>query len=280
MALKDAKLKASDIDFVLLVGGSTRIPYVRNFLAEYFGQEPKSLLDPDLSVVMGAAVQAGILDDALSKETDILITDVCPYTLGVKCITFIGGFEVPDYFSVILNRNLTIPVTKTKRYYTACDEQTAVEICIYQGNHKHATMNHCLGTFTITGIPPANAGKESIDVTFTYDVNGLLSVEARISSTGKNAEMSIDTAGSSMEQEIDVENWKDKKAARPYRALIRRAERFAANLPDGPEKFELEAIVFDLKTAIVREKEDSILKRKEEDLMELLEILEETRDER
>ena len=279
VALKDAGLTTSEIDFILLVGGSTRIPYVRNFLKKYFGQEPTSLLDPDLSVVMGAAVQAGILDNVLSKETDILITDVCPYTLGIKCITNIGGFEIPDYFSVIINRNLTIPVTKTKRYYTASDEQTAVEICIYQGNHKHAKMNHCLGTFTITGIPPANAGKESIDVAFTYDVNGLLSVEARISSTGKKAEMTIDTAGSTMEQEVDVENWKDKKAARPYRALIRRAERLIDNLPDGPEKFQLEVLVFDLKTALVKEKEDSILKQKEEDLMELLELVEETRDE-
>lgn len=278
VALGDANLKASDIDFVLLVGGSTRIPFVRSFLRQYFGQEPKTLVDPDLSVAMGAAVQAGILDEAFSSEEDILITDVCPYTLGVKCLANMGGLKIPDYFSVILKRNVTIPVTKTERYYTSADHQTEVEVCVYQGNHKRATMNHLLGQFMVSGIPPAAAGKESIDISFTYDMNGLLSVTATITSTGEKAEISIDTGKSTMEREVDVDGWLDKKQARPYRALIRKSERMAENMPDGPEKFELEGMIFSLKAAIVKEADESVLKQKEEDLMELLEILEATKD--
>jgi len=159
-ALKDAHLSSADLDLILLVGGSTRIPYVQGFIEKTLGKSPQPLLDPDLAVARGAAVQAGILNQQLSSGKDIIITDVCPYTLGISVLEYIGGFPVTDAYDVLIPRNVTIPVVKQKVYGTVADNQTEVAINVYQGEYKKASHNNFLGKFLLKGVPPAPAFEE------------------------------------------------------------------------------------------------------------------------
>lgn len=250
IVLKDSLLKEEQINTILLVGGSTKIPLVKKFLQRVFNKETQSLVDPDLSVVMGAAIQSGILNDELSAETDILITDVCPYTLGVKILDVFNGIEIPDGYSILINRNTTIPVVKEEVYYTSYDGQTKVEIKIYQGDFKRASMNNLIGNFLLSGIPPARASEERIKVRFNYDVNGILQVEATILSTGKNANITIETTGVEMEKEIDVDVWEDSKGSRKYRRLIKKAEKYMKS-NENKDTLEMDDLLKKLKRAII-----------------------------
>lgn len=269
--LKDSGLKIEAIDTILLVGGSTRIPIIKNFLEKVFDKKPQSLVDPDLAVVMGAAIQSAILNEELSSETDILITDVCPYTLGIEVLDFINGIPVPDSYSVIINRNTTIPVMKEQVYCTAYDGQSQVEIKVYQGDYKKASMNNLLGNFMLSDIPEAPAGKEKIKVKFTYDVNGILQVEAVVLNTGKNATITIETTG--VEEEVDVDNWKSVEGARKYRRLVKKVERYIEQNEDE-NNLELDSLLKDLKKAIVTEDFD-LAQELEEELTDRMYNLEE-----
>jgi len=276
-ALQDARCSAADIDLVLLVGGSTRIPYVRRFIEETLGQTPRSLVDPDLAVVRGAAVQGSILDDQL-HDRGIVITDVCPYTLGISVLEYVGGFPVPDAFSVIIPRNVTIPVKKEKVYGTVVDNQTQVEINVYQGEYRKASHNNFLGKFVLKGIPPAPAFQEKIAVSFAYDVNGILQVEGKIVSTGKKANLVIDTTGVDMVNEVDLEGWKKAPHARKYRAIIRRAERMVENGEALFYALEMESLVRKIKEGLVRGDSPETLDQYKEELHEIMYTLTETRD--
>lgn len=250
--LKDSRIKEEEINTILLVGGSTRIPLVKKFLERVFNKETNSLVDPDLSVVMGAAIQSAILSDELSAETDILITDVCPYTLGVQILDVFNGIDIPDGYSILINRNTTIPVAKEGVYYTAENGQTEVDIKIYQGDYKKASKNNFLGNFTLSGIPESLAGQERIKVRFAYDVNGILQVEATILSTGKNANISIETTGVEMEKEIDIDTWEDFDGARKYRRLIKKVEKYINKNEDtDKDSHEMASLLKDFKRAII-----------------------------
>lgn len=246
IVLKDSGVKINEINTILLVGGSTRIPLVKNFLKEVFGKEPEDLVDPDLAVVMGASIQSAILNDDLSAETDILITDVCPYTLGIGVLDFIDGIPVPDSYSIIIKRNTTIPVVQEKIYCTSYDEQSKVEIEVYQGDYIKASMNNLLGKFILSDIPEGPAGKESIKVRFNYDVNGILNVKATVLSTGKNASITLETTG--VEEEVDLEGWKDIEESRKYRILIKKVERY---MEEHDDNSDLDYLLKDLKKAII-----------------------------
>lgn len=274
IVLKDAKLSKTDIDVVLLVGGSTRIPLVKDFLKDTLDKEPKTLVDPDLAVVMGAAVQAGIINNELSAENDILITDVCPYTLGVATMDFIAGIPVSDIYDVIIPRNLTIPVVREKIYSTAVDNQEQVEIEVYQGDSKKASSNNFLGKFTLSDIPPNDAFKEKIKIKFMYDINGILQVEAQILSTGKQASISIETTGIKLEEEIDLSLWKESPKARRFKGLIKRAEILLEENFETEEYDELDKIVREIKKAIINEDEEG-LEELEEKLTDILYEMEE-----
>ncbi len=270
LALADARLTASEIDLVLLVGGSTRIPYVRRFIEKTLGQEPRELVDPDLAVVRGAAIQAGILDDRLDPGRDIVITDVCPYTLGTSILSYVGGFPVPDVYDVIIPRNVTIPVVKEKIYGTVADNQEAVEINVYQGEYAKASHNNYLGKFMLTGIPPAPAFREKIAVSFAYDVNGILQVEGRIVSTGKKANITIETTGVKMVSEIDPAGWEKAPGARRYKAIIKKASRM---LESGEAEYrapEMESLVRKIKTGLVRGDSQETLDALKEELHEII----------
>ncbi len=191
-ALKDAKLNPSDIDEVILVGWSTRVPAVRDLVKDIFWKEPKATVNPDEAVAAGAAIQAGIIQGDVS---DILLLDVTPLSLGVEVE---GGLV-----DVVIPRNTTIPVKKNKTYTTAVDNQPAVTIHVLQGERPMATDNKALGQFNLDGIPGMRRGEPQIEVTFDIDANGILSVSAKEKTTGKEQKVTIQWATGLSEEEIE-----------------------------------------------------------------------------
>ena len=182
-ALTDAKLSKADIDQVILVGGSTRIPAVRNFLIDFLGKELNETVNPDEVVAMGAAVQAGII---AGEITDLILLDVTPLSLGVETM---GGL-----MTTIINRNASIPVKQSEVFSTSADSQDTVEIHVLQGERPFARDNKSLGIFKLKGIPPAPKGVPKINVTFQLDVNGLLSFSAREEKSGQEQSIRIEGA--------------------------------------------------------------------------------------
>jgi molecular chaperone DnaK len=280
IVLTDSGLKASDIDLILLVGGSTRIPYVKEFVEKTIGKEANFIIDPDLSIVRGASIQAGILNRELSAESDIIITDVCPYTLGTSVLDFIMGIPVSDVYDVIIPRNTTIPVTKEKIYGTVCDDQEKVNIEVYQGEYKKASKNNLLGNFLLEGIPKGPAFSQKIKVSFSYDVNGILQVEGVIMSTGKNASISVETTGVEMAEEIDVSEWKSAPNARKYRATVNKAQRILDNEEAGLEALEIETLIREIKEGLIIGKDTDILDKLKDELTDILLDLSEEEDDR
>ena len=191
-ALKDAKVSASDVTEIILVGGMTRMPAVRAKVEELFGKKPRTDLNPDEVVALGAAVQAGILT---GKVTDITLLDVTPLSLGVEVL---GGLV-----EVMIPRNTTIPTEKKKIFTTAVDNQTAVEVHIVQGERPMAKDNKSLGRFILEGIPPAPRGVPKIEVSFKIDANGILNVTAKDLATGKEQKITITASTALDEKEVE-----------------------------------------------------------------------------
>lgn len=271
IALSDGDVSYDDIDIVLLVGGSTRIPYVTEFIKKTFGQTPKELVDPDLAVVIGAAVQASVIENEALDDNGIIITDVCPYTLGIEIMSHDEyGFPVFDVYDVVIPRNLTIPVFREKTYYTAADYQTEVEIKVYQGDHRKASMNVLLGNFILGGIPPAKAGSEKVKVKFMYDINGILQVEATVLSNGKHAQITIEATGVKAEKEVDLSDWEASPKAKRYRGIIKRAEKALDEKKNHDLYDELVQVLLDFKDLIVHEGNDDELSELEEKMVDLL----------
>jgi molecular chaperone DnaK len=192
LALKDAKVKVSDIDEVVLVGGMTRMPKVIEAVTKFFGKEPNKSVNPDEVVAIGAAVQGGVLG---GEVKDVLLLDVTPLTLGIETL---GGVSTP-----LINRNTTIPTSKSQVFSTAADNQTQVEINVLQGERPMATDNKSLGRFALDGIPPAPRGVPQIEVTFDIDASGILNVKAQDKATGK--EQSIKITGSTGLNKEEIE---------------------------------------------------------------------------
>ncbi len=207
-ALEDAKLSASDITKVVLVGGPTRMPIVKKFVSDTVGKEAESGVDPMEAVAFGAAVQAGII--AGDVTSDVVLLDVTPLTLGIETL---GGVREP-----IIERNTTIPTSKDKTFTTAADSQTAVTINVVQGERPMVADNVSLGSFNLTEIPPAPRGVPQINVKFDIDANGILNVTAKDMGTGKDAKITIQSTTKMSDEEIkkmqeDAENFaeEDKK---------------------------------------------------------------------
>ena len=204
--LQEANLKPSDIDDILLVGGSTRIPRVTEIIRDYFGKEPRTDVHPDEAVALGAAVQAGLKSGALA-ESGLIAMDVAPFSMGISVLKAGKGYQVrPGGFHVIIPRNTTIPVTRSDKFDTASDGQSSASIEIYQGEHEWVKYNHQLGEFPLTGIPDNDAGAEAIEVTYRYNLNGILEVTAQCVSTGKAMTVTVQDALKRDSQEAFAES--------------------------------------------------------------------------
>ncbi|HJD00216.1 molecular chaperone DnaK [Candidatus Arthromitus sp. SFB-turkey] len=193
-ALQDAGLQIGDINKVVLVGGSTRIPAIQEAVKNFTGKDPSKGVNPDECVAVGAAIQGGILGGDYDN-TNLLLLDVTPLSLGIETL---GGVS-----TVIIERNTTIPVTKSQVFSTAADNQTSVEIHIVQGERQMAADNKTLGRFTLSGIPPAPRGIPQIEVTYDIDANGIVKVSAMDKSTGKKADITITATTNLSDEEID-----------------------------------------------------------------------------
>lgn len=181
-SLRDAGVKLSDIDQIVLVGGATRLPIVRRFVTRLFGRIPGMLVDPDEAVALGAALQCGMkMRDQEIRE--VVLTDVCPYTLGTEVMAHNGLFDESGHYLPIIERNTTIPVSRTQTVYTAHDNQNRVNVKVLQGESRMAYHNLLLGEISVP-VPVGPKGQEAVDITYTYDVNALLEVEVHVHSTG------------------------------------------------------------------------------------------------
>ncbi len=226
-ALKDAKVGSGDIDEVVLVGGSTRMPMVQDLVREMTGKEPHKGVNPDEVVAIGAAIQAGVL---AGDVKDVLLLDVTPLSLGVETLGSV--------MTVMIPRNTTIPVRKTEVYSTAADNQTAVDIHILQGERSMAADNMSLGNFRLDGIPPAPRGMPQVEVTFDIDANGILNVTARDKASGKEQQVTITASTNLSESDIDrmVKEAKQNESTDAQRRTLIEARNTADSLAYQTEK--------------------------------------------
>jgi len=231
-ALKDAKLQSKDIDRVILVGGPTKMPIVQKFVENYVGKKIERGIDPMECVAMGAAIQAAIIK---GEAKEVVLLDVTPLTLGIETL---GGVRTP-----LIERNTTIPTSKTQIFSTAADNQTQVEINVLQGERPMAADNKSLGRFILDGIPPAPRGVPQIEVTFDIDVNGILKVSAKDKATGKQQAITIKGAIGLSEEEIKKAQQEAEKYAEEDRKKkeLAEARNQAENLVFTAEKTLKEA---------------------------------------
>jgi molecular chaperone DnaK len=273
-ALKDAGVKASDIDEVILVGGMTRMPKIVETVEKFFGREPHRGVNPDEVVASGAAIQAGVLTGDVK---DVLLLDVTPLSLGIETL---GGV-----FTRLIDRNTTIPTKKSQVFSTADDNQSAVTISVYQGEREMAADNKQLGQFNLEGIPAAPRGVPQIEVTFDIDANGIVKVSAKDKATGKEQAISIKANGGLEDTDIEdmIKNAEahaeeDKarrekvEARNQAEALVHAAEKSLFDLGEKADpalKSEVEGAVAELKTALEGE-EDAEITAKSEALSQAL----------
>ena len=263
-ALTDAGIEAKDVDEIILVGGSTRIPAVQDLVKRLGGgKEPNRSVNPDEVVAIGAAIQAGVLG---GEVKDVVLLDVTPLSLGIQTLG--------DMFTKLIDRNTTIPTRKSEVFSTAADGQTAVDVVVYQGERQAASQNKLLGRFQLTGIPPAPRGVPQVEVTFDIDANGIVNVSAKDRATNKEQRITISGAGTLDKSEIERmvreaeahasedTALREKAEARNHAdQLVYSTERLIKDLGDklpGEEKSKVESAIASVKTALEGDDTDRI----------------------
>ncbi|GGJ87764.1 molecular chaperone DnaK [Lentibacillus kapialis] len=277
--LNDADLKNEAIDDVILVGGSTRIPHIHQLVTDFFGKAPHADVNPDEAVALGASVQAGIKSGALANS-NLIITDVAPFSMGIAVLDSTRSAMKPGKFHTIIPRNTTIPVTRTETYVTSFNNQTAVNIEIYQGENDWVKDNYFLNEFLLEGLPPKPAGNEAVDVTFRYNLNGILEVTAKNTSSGNEMTVTIEDAidrssddafqdslakieaayepdEEEMDQQLDLFGWNENDVAAENEShddLLQEAgdwkERFQEALNENGDNVTLKDAIENLQAAI------------------------------
>jgi len=250
-ALKDAGMKVGDIDEVILVGGTTRIPAIQKAVQDFFGKEPGKGVNPDEVVALGAAIQAGVLSGDVK---DVVLLDVTPLSLGIETL---GGV-----MTKLIDRNTTIPSSKSQVFSTAADNQTSVEVHVLQGEREMAQDNRTLGNFMLEGIPPSRRGVPQVEVTFDIDANGILNVKAKDKATNKEQKITI-TASSGLTDE-DIEKMKKDAESHADDDKKKREEAEAKN--------EGESLVYQAEK-LLEENKDKVDKKKEEGIKKDIEAL-------
>lgn len=281
-ALEDASLSADEINKVLLVGGSTRIPLVSNMIEDIVQVQPHLEIDPDLCVAMGAGVQAGLI---AGEPIDAVLVDVTPHSLGIETAEWRMGMPIPDRYNVIIRRNTPIPVSKSEVYTTLSPDQEAVEIKVYQGEEPTASHNTLLGEFFMDGVKKTARGEPEIVVNFDYDMNGIVSVSAQDKQTEKEQKITVtatpdrfteDQKAEAVERVEDVEVVWDAVPTDSHEEAVILLERAVEMVPslDDKEKMNLQELITALQTALNEQNKEAIDELQEE-LLDLLYDLEE-----
>lgn len=281
-ALDDASLAADEIDTILMVGGSTRIPLVSRLVADYLDAEPHLEINPELCVALGASVQAGII---AGEPIDAVLVDVAPHSLGLEVATWHLGTPLLDQYSVLIPRNSAIPTSRSEVYTTFDDAQEEVEIKVYQGENLLASQNTHLGEFRMEGLRRTSRGKPEIIVTFDYDVNGIVHVSAIDKQTRKEKKITVTATPdrlTDMQKTEAQERLSDVSVVWPAVStdtheqaliLLERAVQLASNVEDRESKAELQETISALQNAIGRQDEEAI-EELQDQLLDLLYELE------
>ena len=264
-ALRDAQITKDRVDAVILVGGSTRVPAVRDFVSRLFGNRTlPEHVPPDEAVALGAAIQSGLKKGQVDSSTGLVVTDATPHSLGVSVLEVEAGIPVPDRMSVIIPRNTTTPCDRKEQYSTVHDDQSSVRVRVYQGESKDVEQNTFLNEFELSGIPPAPSGREAIEITFRLDVNQILDVSAVVVSTGSRAGLRIEPSGRRMSEAERAsaarrleDEWKRSRFLGRVQPMIEAAERQLSRL-DGAEKFRVEEVLNQLRAALAANEEERI----------------------
>lgn len=273
-ALKASSYSTQDIDVVLAVGGSSRIPCVKRLLKAKFGDKIKTDVNPDEAVALGAAIQAGIKNDEISSEDSILITNACRYTLGTSIVANIGNSRsIPGVFDPIIMKDSKIPCTEKHKYYTVYDNQTSVVVDVYQGDARLVAENRKIAEFLLEGIPEASAGKEAIEVSFAYNSNEILEVTAKILSNGKSVSKIIDTQSIDKEDSIffeeeSLDDWKNCELAPKVKSTIDLCERKMKKMNDVNRE-KVQKVLNELKKAVIDNNEE-LVEKCDDELTDLL----------
>jgi molecular chaperone HscC len=254
-ALRDANRSAQSVEEVLLVGGATRMPCVARLASQIFGRLPLRALPPDEAVALGAAVQVALKAGDVAVG-DIVVTDVAPFSLGLASVSQVGGATVPGLFSPILERGTVLPASRVERFSTVQNGQTMIKLEIFQGEHSLCEKNQKLGEYTIKDLKVAPAGEQSVDVRFSYDMNGVLDVDATVVATGKSVTFTIERApGRLSKQELEATRQRlqrlkfHPRQALPNVTALARAEALFVELT-GPERGALGSSIGQFRAAL------------------------------
>lgn len=278
-AIRDAGLRPMDIDDIILIGGATRIPLVQQLVEEKFERVAKKDINPDEAVALGAAIQGAMKEQSLPEESSLMVIDVCPYTLGTDILRIVDGKRESGYFDILIHRNAPLPVSAKKIYNTVNDNQTTIDIGVYQGDdedtHVRDDLRITATPIIVDGIPENKAGKEKVEIAFHYDVNGLIQIEATVLSTGRTISHVLDAQRGMMsarqvkEAKLELfDDWEKSKLASDMKAVIRRAKKIRRNA-EPQQAVQIDAAIQRLEHAI-QEADIELVKEREEALLDML----------